>query len=267
MSTFTPTLPLPARVGLAAAVRQALVMTRRSLLRIKTNPEELGGLTLMPVMFVLLFTFVFGDAIAGSTAAYLQFALPGIVVQGVFFSTMYTGYYLNTDILNGIFDRFRTLPIARSAPLVGQVLGDLARYAIGIVVTLGVGMALGFRVRTGPGEALAAFATLMAVAFAFSWVWTLLGVTARSAAVVQLVGSLLMFPLTFASSVFVPAHTLPGWLNAWSQISPVTLLSDTTRAMLLGGDVAGPGLKTLAWSVAVVVVFAPLSVRAYRRKV
>ena len=248
-------------------LRQTLVLTRRSLLRIKTNPEELMGLTLMPVMFELLFTYVFGGAIAGSPSAYLQYALPGIIVQGVFFSTMYTGFYLNTDIRSGIFDRFRSLPIARSAPLIAQVLGDLVRYAIGIAITLGAGLALGFRVHTGPVQTLAAFAALVATAFAFSWAYTLLGLVARSAVVVQAAGSLLIFPLTFLSSVFVPAHTLPSWLNAWSQVSPVTLLADTTRRLLLGGDVAHPALGILAWAAAVVLVFAPLSVRAYRRLV
>ncbi len=267
MSTLVTTAPLSSHGGLAASVRQSLVLTRRSLLRIMTNPEELVGLTLMPVMFVLLFTYVFGSAIAGSPSAYLQYALPGIVVQGVFFSTMYTGFYLNTDIKSGIFDRFRSLPIARSAPLIGQVLGDLVRYAIGIAITLGVGVALGFRIHTGPLQTLAAFAALLAAAFAFSWAYTLLGIVARSAVVVQGAGTMVIFPLTFVSSVFVPAHTLPAWLNAWSQVSPVTLLADTTRRLLLGGDVAHPALWTLAWAVAVVVVFAPLSVRAYRRRV
>ena len=267
MSTLAITSPVRPRVSLPAAVRQGLVLTRRSLLRIKTNPEELMGLTLMPVMFVLLFTFVFGSAIAGSPSAYLQYALPGIVVQGVFFSTMYTGFYLNTDIKSGVFDRFRSLPIARSAPLVGQVLGDLVRYAIGIAVTLGAGVALGFRIHTGPAETLVAFGALLGAAFAFSWAYTLLGLVARSAVVVQGAGSLIIFPLTFASSIFVPAHTLPSWLNAWSQVSPVTLLADTTRHLLLGGDFVRPGLGTLAWAVAMIVIFAPLSVRAYRRKV
>ena len=266
MSTFAPT-PLAPHVGLAASARQALVLTGRSLLRIKTNPEELVGLTLLPVMFVLLFTYVFGTAIAGSTSAYLQFALPGIVVQGVFFSTMYTGFGLHTDIAKGVFDRFRSLPIARSGPLLGQILADLFRYALGIALTLGFGMLLGFRVHTGPLQALLAFAVLVGVAFAFSWAYTLLGLVARSPVIVQVAGTLVIFPLTFASSVFVPAHTLPGWLNAWSRFSPVTLLADTTRGLLLGGDVVHPGLGTLAWAVAIVAVFAPFSVRAYRRRV
>ena len=267
MSTLATTARLTPHVTLAPSVRQALVLTRRSLIRIRTNPEEVLGLTLTPVMFVLLFTYVFGGAIAGSPTAYLQFALPGMVVQGVFFSTMYTGFGLNTDIAKGVFDRFRSLPIARSAPLVGQILGDLVRYAIGIAVTLGIGMLLGFRIHTGPLQTLAAFAALLGVAFAFSWIWTLLGLVAKSATAVQLFGSVLLFPLTFASSIFVPAHTLPGWLNAWSRISPVTLLADTTRGLLLGGDAVHPALKTLVWAVAVFAVFAPLSVFAYRRKV
>src|SRR5215471_1695117 len=185
MSTFALTAPLRPHVGVGPSIRQALVLTRRSLLRIKTNPEELIGLTLMPVMFLVLFTYVFGGAIAGSPGAYLQYALPGIVVQGVFFSTMYTGYGLHTDIKVGIFDRFRSLPVARSAPLIGQVLGDLARYAIGIAITLGAGVAFGFRIHTGPLQTLAAFGALVAAAFAFSWGYTLLGLVARSAVVIQ----------------------------------------------------------------------------------
>jgi oleandomycin transport system permease protein len=269
MSTLTAALPrpLPRRIGLLASARQAMTLTWRGILKIKTNPNEMLGLTLNPVMFVVLFTYVFGGAISGSTGAYLQFALPGIIVMGVLFSTMYTGSGLNADISTGVFDRFRSLPIARSAPLVGQVLSDLVKYAIGMVVTLGVGIVLGFRIHTGPLQTLAAFGMLIGVAFAFSWIFTLVGLVARSAILVQVVGSTLLFPLTFASSVFVPDRTLPAWMHVWSQISPVTLLADATRGLLLGGPVARPALGTLVWAVAVVVVFGPLSVLAYRRRV
>jgi oleandomycin transport system permease protein len=268
MSTLAaaPPLPLRRRVGLWASARQAMTLTWRGLLKIKTNPNEVFGMTLSPVMFVVLFTYVFGGAISGSTSGYVQFALPGIIVMGVFFSTMYTGSGLNADIATGVFDRFHSLPIARSAPLVGQVLGDLVKYAIGIVVTLGIGMLLGFRIHTGPLQMLAAFAMLVSVAFAFSWISTLVGLVAKSPVTVQVIGSTLMFPLTFASSVFVPDRTLPAWLHAWSQISPVSLLADATRGLLLGGPVARPALETLLWAVAVVAVFGPLSVLAYRRR-
>lgn len=268
MSTFAAARPLSLskRVGLWASTRQAMTLTWRSLLKIKTNPDEVFGMTLSPVMFVVLFTYVFGGAIAGSTGAYLQFALPGIIVMGVFFSTMYTGSGLNADIKSGVFDRFHSLPIARSAPLVGQVLGDLVKYAIGIVVTLSVGMVLGFRIHTGLLQTLAAFAMLVGMAFAFSWISTLIGLVAKSPVTVQVLGSMLLFPLTFASSVFVPARTLPAWLHAWSEISPVSLLADATRGLLIGGPVARPALETLVWAVAVVAVFGPLSVLAYRRR-
>ena len=266
MLTALPPRPLSRRVGLPASARQAMTLTWRGLLKIKTNPNEMLGLTLSPVLFVVLFTYVFGGAISGSTGAYLQFALPGLIVMGVFFSTMYTGSGLNADISTGVFDRFRSLPIARSAPLVGQVLSDLVKYAIGIVVTLGVGTLLGFRIHTGPLQTLAAFAMLVGVAFAFSWISTLVGLIAKSAVAVQVVGSTLVFPLTFASSVFVPDRTLPGWLHAWSQISPVSLLADATRGLLLGGPGARPALGPLAWALAVVVVFGPLSVLVYRRR-
>src|SRR5262249_50274689 len=157
--------------------------------------------------------------------------------QGIVFGSMSTGAYLNLDISKGIFDRFRSLPIARSAPLIGQILGDVLRYGLGMAVTFGFGVLLGFRVQTGPLETLAAAGVMIGFALAFCWVMTLIGLVVSSPAAVQVVATVVIFPLTFASSVFVPVRTIPGWLEAWAGISPITLLSDTVRGLLIGGPV------------------------------
>jgi ABC transporter DrrB family efflux protein len=262
-----PSRPLTDRVPFRQGVRQALLMTRRNLMRIRTNPAELIGMLLMPVMFIALFVFVFGGAIAGSTAAYLEFAIPGIIAQGVIMGSTATGTGLNTDLNNGVFDRIRTLPVARWASLVGQILADLVRVTAGMALTFGIGSALGFRVQTGPVQAVCAFAVLIGFAFAFSWIQIFVGVLAKTPVVVQTMSLIIVFPLTFASSVFVPTRTFPSWLQAWSTVSPMSVIVNTVRGLMVGGDVAGPGLKALIWAVALLCIFAPLSVWAYRRRI
>jgi len=255
------------RVTLRAAISHVLILTRRNLMGLRHDPEQMAAMVLMPIMFLVLFVFVFGGALAGSTQAYLQFALPGVMTQGIVWSSMSTGAYLNLDISKGVFDRIRSLPIARSAPLIGQILGDTIRYGLGMAITLGFGMMLGFHVETGLPQTLAAAAVMVGFALAFCWIMILLGLLMKSPAGVQVAATLVVFPLTFASSIFVPTRTMPGWLQAWAGISPISLLSDTVRGLLVGGQVLEPGLKLLVWSVAVAVVFAPLSVTVYRRRV
>ena len=259
-------VPAP-RLAFGDALRQVLMMTRRNLMRLRTNPAELIGMVMFPVIFVLLFVFVFGGAISGSTGAYLQFALPGVLAQSVIFGSQATGTSLTTDISKGVFDRFRSLPIARSAPLIGQIAGDVIRIALGMVITFAFGTLLGFRVHTGPWQAIIAFGVMLGFSFAFGWISTLIGVLAKTPVVVQMFSGILLFPLTFASSVFVPARTMPGPLQTWATISPVSQLSDTVRALMLGGSAVRPGLETLAWAVGILLVFAPLSVRGYMRRV
>lgn len=256
-----------ATAGPPAAVTQVLMLTRRNLLSLRHDPEQLAAMVLIPFMFLVLFVFVFGGALAGSTQAYLQFALPGVLAQGIVWSSMSTGSYLNQDISKGVFDRFRSLPIARSAPLIGQILGDTIRYGLGMAITLGFGMMLSFRIETGPAQTLAAAGVMTGFALAFCWIMILLGLLVKSPAGVQVAATLVVFPLTFASSIFVPTRSMPAWLQAWASISPISLLSDTVRGLLVGGPALEPGLKVLVWSVGVVVVFAPLSVMAYRRRV
>jgi ABC transporter DrrB family efflux protein len=259
--------PITQRVPARLAVRQALLMTRRNLMRIRTNPAELLGMLLMPVMFIGLFVFVFGGAVAGSTTAYLAFAIPGIIAQGVVMGSTASGTGLNNDLNNGVFDRIRALPVVRWSPLVGQILGDLCRIGLGILITFGIGLALGFRIHTGPMQTLAAFAALFLFGFCFSWIPLLLGVLAKSPVVVQTLSVVIIFPLTFGSSVLVPTRTFPSWLRAWADISPMSAIANLARGLMVGGALARPAIETLTWGLAVLIIFAPLSVWAYRRRV
>ena len=188
--------------------------------------EDVLGLSLNPIMFLLLFTYVFGGAIAGDTHSYLQYELPGILVLSVVFATLGTGLMLNQDITAGVFDRFRSLPIPRWAPLAGAVLGDIIRYMISVAITLGFGMLLGFRITTSPLSAAAGCLLVLAFALALCWVSALIGLLVKTPQGVQYFGSLLYFPLTFGSNVLVPTQTMPGWLQAFVKANPMTYLTE-----------------------------------------
>ncbi len=261
--------PRTGRVSVLAGLQQSCTLTWRSVLKIKTNSEDLLGLSLQPVMFLLLFTYVFGGAIAhGNVHAYLQYVLPGILVQTVLFATLGTGLMLNQDISAGIFDRFRSLPIARWAPLAGAIMGDVARYVISVVVTLGFGIVLGFRVTTNPFGAIAGCALVLAFALAMCWVSALIGLLVKTPQGVQVFGFTAMFPLVFASGVLVPVVTMPGWLQAFAKANPMTLLADACRGLMVAhsGPVAVPALEAMAWALGILLVFAPIAVRVYRSK-
>jgi len=247
-------------------ISAGMTLAWRSVLKIKHSPEQLLDVTLTPIIFVVLFVFLFGGAVAGRWQDYLQQVLPGIMVQTVLFASMGAGTAINTDITQGIFDRFRSLPIARSSPLVGHVVGDVVRYVVSLLVILAFGTALGFRIRTGPLPALAACLELLAFALAVSWIPTTLGLLVRTPQTVQGIGFLVLFPLTFGSNIFVRPSTLPGWLQGWVSVNPVSHLVDATRGLLRGGPVAGPVLLTLLWTVAIVAVFAPVAIGVYRRR-
>jgi oleandomycin transport system permease protein len=255
------------RPGIRMAVQNSLVLTRRRLIKLRTDPEQLIGIVAQPVLFVVLFVYVLGGAMAQSRADYLQYVMPGILVQGIVFATMGTGFALNSDIAEGIFDRLRSLPIARSAPLVGQILGDLVRFAVSAVVILVLGVVFGFRIRTGPVQVVAALALVLAFAFALCWVSGFAGLAVRGPQGVATVGVVWFLPLTFGSSVLAPLRTLPGWLQAWASINPVSSVSNAVRGLLAGGPVARPALAALGWIAAILLVFVPLSLRAYRRRV
>jgi oleandomycin transport system permease protein len=260
--TFVPAR----RVSPVTAVQNSLTLAWRSLLKIKTNPEDLFGLWLQPIMYLVLFTYVFGGAIAGGTQRYLEFSLPGILVLSVVFATLGTGMMLSQDISTGVFDRFRALPIVRWAPLAGAILGDLVRYVISILVTLGFGLVLGFRMHTGVIAAAAGCLLLVAFAFALCWLSAMLGVLVKTAQGVQLYAYLFMFPLVFGSNILTSTNSMPGWLQSFVKVNPVTYLTEAERALLTGGPAATPVERSLLWAVGIFVVFAPLAVAAYRRR-
>lgn len=247
-------------------LRHSLTLAGRAVLKIRRTPEQLLDVTLQPIIFVLLFVYIFGGAISGSTSEYLQYVLPAIMVQTVLFSSLAIGVNLNTDIKKGVFDRFKSLPIPRSAPLVGAVLAEVVRFSVSVVVLMSFGYALGFRVGTDPVSALAGCLLVIAFALCLSWLSVFLGTWLREAGSVQGVGFLLMFPLTFGSNMFVPTETLPGWLQGWVKVNPVSHLTDAVRGLLVGGPVAGPVLWTVVTGGLVLAVFAPLAVRMYRTK-
>jgi oleandomycin transport system permease protein len=255
------------RVSPLAGMRHTLTLTWRSVLKIRTNAEDLLGLSLQPIMFLLLFVYVFGGAIAhGSTHAYLQYVLPGMLVQTVLFATLGTGLMLNQDISAGVFDRFRSLPIARWAPLAGAIMGDVTRYVISVVVTVAFGVVLGFRVLTNPLAAVAGCALILAFAMAMCWVSALIGLLVKTPQGVQVFGFTAMFPIVFASGLLVPIATMPGWLQAFAKANPMTLLAEAARGLMVGGPVAVPAVQSMLWALGILVVFAPLAVRVYRHK-
>ncbi|GAA4219013.1 ABC transporter permease [Actinocatenispora rupis] len=255
------------RVSPVQAARHSLTLAWRNLVQLKSNPGELAGFVIQPLIFIVLFVYVFGGAIAGDSASYLQYALPGLIAQSGVFSIMATGAGLNQDITNGVFDRLRSLPIARSAPLVGRAIGDLVRFGASLVILLGFGMVLGFRIHTGPLSTVAGLALVVLFGVGLSWVSMLIGLLAKSATTVQLFSGVLMFPITFGSNVLVRTETMPGWLQSWAKVNPVSHLSTAVRGLLTGTPVGSSVWWSLAWTVALTVVFAPLAIRAYRRKV
>ncbi|MDG4824165.1 ABC transporter permease [Asanoa sp. WMMD1127] len=257
----------PPRSGAFRLVRHSLALARRSLVKTIRTPEQLLDVTLQPVMFVVIFVYLLGGAIAGSQTAYLEFLLPAIMVQSVLFAAVSTGLSLNTDVKKGVFDRFRSLPIARSAPLIGSVLGDLVRYVVSIVVLISFGSIIGFRFGTDPLSALGACLLVIFFASAVSWIFVLLGVIMREPGAVQGTAFLVLFPLTFGTNMMVPTDTLPGWLQAWVKINPVADVMDAARALTTGGPIGDTVTKSLLWSVGIILVFAPLAVRFYRRRV
>jgi ABC transporter DrrB family efflux protein len=242
------------------------VLARRNLLHVLSDPEQLIGITIQPLMFLLLFVYVFGGAISGSTTGYLQFVLPGLLVQGIGFGTTQTAVGLNADFQRGLIDRFRSLPMARSAVVAGRVTADIARTAWMSLITVGVSVALGFRFHGGAVGAVGGLGLVLALGVAMCWVMAFLGVSLRSPEAVQTAGFLLILPLTFASSVLVPAASMPGWLQAFVRVNPISIFATAMRGLLLGGPVATPVLQSAAWILALCLVFGSLTVSRYRRR-
>ena len=246
-----------------SALAASLAFAWRAVLKIKHVPMQLFDVTAFPIMFVLLYTYLFGGALAGSPREYLQALLPGILVMTVCWITMYTGQGLNTDISKGVFDRFRSLPIWRPAVLVGMLLADAVRYTMASAVIVGLGVILGFRPDGGAIGVLAAVALLLVFSFSLSWVWTALGLRLPTPDAVLQVSMTVLFPLTFASNVFVDPATMPGWVQVFVNNNPITHLSTAARDLMHGSSVGDEIAWVLAWSAALVAVFGPLTMRLY----
>jgi ABC-2 type transport system permease protein len=255
--------PRPPR---ASALSAALTFGWRGMLKVKHVPEQLVDVTITPVLFVVMFTYIFGGAIAGSTGDYLDYLLPGILVMSVSFTTVYSGVALNTDLTKGVVDRFRSLPIWRPAPLVGALLGDSVRYLVAGTLIVVLGVILGFRPGAGVGGVIAAMALVIVFAFGLSWVFTTLGLLMRSPNAVMNAGFLGIFPLTFLSNVFVEPETLPSALEAFVNANPISVLATASRGLMEGDASGGDIAIVLATTVALTAVFAPLTTRLYRSR-
>jgi len=256
-STSRPPAPSP--------LSAALTFGWRGMLKVKHVPEQLLDVTITPVMFVLMFTYIFGGAIEGSTREYLQYLLPGILVMSVLFTTVYSGIALNTDLTKGVVDRFRSLPIWRPAPLLGSLLGDSVRYLLSGTVIITLGVILGYRPGAGIVGVVAALALVVLFAFGLSWVFTTLGLLLRSPSAVMNAGFMGIFPLTFLSNVFVKPDTLPGPLEAFVDVNPISILATAARGLMEGDADAGDIAIVLAVAVVLTAVFAPMTTRLYRK--
>jgi len=257
-----PTGPRPEPPGAWAA---SAAFGWRALLKIKHVPEMLLDVIAIPVVFTLLFTYLFGGALAGSPHRYLQFILPGTLVMAVLLVTMYAGTGLATDRAKGITDRFRVLPIWRLAPVTGALLGDVARYLLAAGLVVALGLAIGYRPDGGALGILAGIGLLLIFALALSWAWTTLGLLLRTPQAVMSAATVVLFPLTLASNVFVAPHTMPGWLQALVSVNPVSHLVSAERALMAGHPAAGPTAWVLLASAALATVFAPVTAWLYGR--
>jgi daunorubicin/doxorubicin transport system permease protein len=255
--------PRPPRPGAFSA---ALTFGWRGMLKIKHVPEQLIDVTLTPVLFTLMFTYMFGGAIAGSTSEYLQFILPGILVMSVLFTTVYSGVALNTDATKGVVDRFRSLPIWGASPLVGAVLGDSVRYLVGATVVVLVGVILGFSPEAGIDGVLAAMLLVVVFSFGLAWVFTTVGLVMRSPNAVMNTGFMALFPLTFLSNTFVDPETLPSVLEAVVNANPISFLVTASRGLMHGGADTGDIAIVLITAAVLTAVFAPLTVKLYRSR-
>jgi ABC-2 type transport system permease protein/oleandomycin transport system permease protein len=263
LQLHVPTLP-----ELRAALRDTRVVTGRNLRHFTRQPQLLIFSTIQPIMFVLLFSYVFGGAVKHSLPGgvkYIDFLLPGIFVQSVAFRATQTAIGLSEDLERGVIDRFRSMPMARSAVLIGRTVADLVRNVLIIGLMTAVGYLIGFRFGAGVLNALACVAVVSAFGFALSWIFAFVALTVRGAEAAQSAGFVVIFPLVFASSVFVPVMSMPGWLQAIAKVSPVTLTANSGRTYALAGGVPTSLAGASAWIVGVLVVFIPLCVWRYRR--
>ncbi len=268
MSDTTSFRPLQnvARPARPSAISNALAFGWRAILKFKHVPEQLFDLVMTPIMFTLLFTFVFGGALAGSPRDYLQFFLPGILVQTVVFNSVYSGMGLSTDLGKGLFDRFRSLPIWSLSPFAGLMVGDVLRHLIAGSIILAIGLILGYRPAEGVFGVVAAFALLIAIGFGVGWIFIVLGLLIRTPMTVMTIGFTFIFPLVFASNIMVDPGTMPGWLRAFVDVNPVSAMTTALRGLMDGGATAGQIALALIAPVVLTAILAPTTVWLYLRR-
>jgi ABC transporter DrrB family efflux protein len=247
------------------ALGDTLVLAKRGLLRIPRQPDLLIGFTIQPVMFVLLFVYVFGGAIQTPGYDYVDYLMPGIITQSIAFGGFVTALGLSDDLRKGLIDRFRSLPMSRAAVLAGRTLADLVTNALSLVVLVTVGVIVGFSFHASVAEVVAGFALLLAFGYAFSWIFACIGLYVSSPESANAVGFIAIFPLTFASSAFVPVDSMPDWLQAFAKVNPITIMVDAIRALWLGAPAGDSVWGAVAWTVGFIAVFAPLAILRYRR--
>lgn len=270
MSTVTAQAPATVRVNRGHAVGDALTMAWRNLLNLVRNPQLVVFATIQPVIFVLMFRYVFGGAIQGSLPpgqTYVNFLMPGIFVQTIVFGSLTTGVGLADDLSKGLIDRFRSLPMARSAVLVGRTLADLVRNFFVVILMCVVGFLVGWTIGTNVWGLLGAVGIILAFSYSLSWVFAIVGLMVKDAETAQAVSFPILAPLVFASSAFVPVSTMPSWLQGWANNQPVSIVVDAARVLTIGGPTAEYVLKALAWIVGIIAVCAPIAVARYRRAV
>jgi len=255
---------LPRHVSLRQNWRDSMIMARRAIIKMRRTPEQLIDVTLQPIIFTVMFGYIFGGAISGDVQSYLPFFIPGILVQTVLTGASAAGTTLREDMDKGVFDRFKSLPMARIAPLAGALTGDLVRYLIAGTITFVMAFLMGYRPGGGVLGVAATMLLVMACGWALSWIFALVGVSMKSARGVQGIAFLILFPLTFLSSAFVPTETMPGWLQAFVKINPVTHIIKAARDLCNLGTFGADGWYALLGSAIVIAIFAPLAVRKYR---
>lgn len=252
--------------SLSQTVQNTLTMAYRGLIKIRRTPEQLFDVTFQPIIFTLMFTYIFGGAISGDVQSYLPLIIPGILVQTVITTSVVTGTQLREDMDKGVFDRFRSLPIARIAPLSGALLADTVRYAIATILTFAMGFVMGLRPEGGMGAVIAAGLLVIVCSWAISWIFAFFGVIARTASSVQGISMLILFPLTFLSNAFVPVDTMPDWLQGFVNVNPVSHLVTAVRELVNTGAFGVDAYISLLGAAVIVAIFAPLTVRAYMRR-
>ncbi|MFQ6398485.1 ABC transporter permease [Nocardia sp. KC 131] len=269
--TAQPTAPtaipeVSNKISLRQTASTSLTMAYRGILKIKHNPEQLFDVTVQPILFTALFAYIFGGAIGGNVSNYLPVLIPGILVQTVILTSVVTGTQLREDMDKGVFDRFKSLPIARISALAGALVADMVRYVLATTLTILVGLAIGYRPQGGVVGVLVAGVVIVVCSFAVSWIWALVGVTGKSAAGVQGISMMVMFPLTFMSGAFAMTSTMPGWLQGINHVNPVYYMVNAARALMNGNEYGGDLVYSLVGAVVVIAIFAPLSIKAYMRR-